>query len=116
MADQMTEDSLNHVATKVNVWRDEQPGDDPVLHLSVWADVPWSDVRVVDVKLQSQKAGEWSPDETSWESQEEGEVEIRAHGTPTIEVGDEVTLILTLETPGGREKIEIPRNVVGKID
>ena len=96
---------------QVRAWRDEQPGDDPVLHLSVRLDPranadPWPGLRLAGLRLAT-GASEWTPTRQSMESAGVGAFEVRANGEPTLEAGVEAVLSLALDTARGRKKIEI---------
>ena len=106
--------------TAINVWRDEQPGSDPSLHVSVQltprkGETPWREVKLDWLHLQTDGVA-WTPKNSAIERFSDGVYQIRADGALTIEVGVEVTVVIQLTTSEGRKEIALPGNVVEAVE
>lgn len=97
-------------------WRDEQPGDEPRLVVSVTF-VPrhsrdrWQAVRVraVEVRADDQR---WAPSESSISDLSDGGFEIKAIGDATLPAGTKATILVTLETSSGEKRFELPTEIL----
>ena len=104
----------------VNIWRDEQPGDDPVLHVAVQlapraGAAVWTGLRLTGFKVKTDKV-EWRPTDSSIEGLSDGVYRVRAEGAPTIEEGADVTVEIELVTNQGSKQIVIGKGPVGKAE
>ena len=97
------------------VWRDEQPGDEPRLLVSVTF-VPrssserWQDVRLLTVEL---RAGDrrWSPKASTVTLSGESGFEVNASGDATLPAGANTTIALTLQTSSGKKPLELTTEI-----
>ena len=97
-------------------WRDEQPGDEPRLVVSVTF-VPrdsrerWQDVRLrtLEVRAGDQR---WTPSESTVSPLGEGGFELKASGAATLPAGATATLVVTLQTSSGEKQLELPTEIL----
>lgn len=97
------------------VWRDEQPGDDPRLVVSVTfvprrAAERWQDVRLraVEVRANNQR---WTPRDSAVSPVGEGGFEVRASGDATLPAGAAATIGVTLQTATGDKGVSLPVDI-----
>jgi hypothetical protein len=98
------------------VWRDEQPGDEPRLVVSVTF-VPhnsserWQDVRLrtVEVRVNDQR---WTPSESTISQSVDGGFEVKALGDATLPAGAKATIIVTLQTSSGEKHLELSTEIL----
>jgi hypothetical protein len=98
------------------VWRDEQPGDEPRLVVSVTF-VPrdsaerWQDVRLrtVEVRTNDQR---WTPSESTVSPFGDGGFELKAAGDATLPAGAKATIVVTLQTSSGEKQLELPTEIL----
>ena len=97
------------------VWRDEQPGDEPRLVVSVTF-VPrnsserWEDVRAqaVEVRANDQR---WTPSESTVSPFGNGGFELKAFGDAAFSAGATATIVVTLQTSSGEKQLELPAEI-----
>lgn len=85
---------------EADVWRDEQPGDEPAIHVSVVLRLPTSgtsseELGVTSVRLQ-QGARSWVASQTSIERLDERTLQVRARGEATLGAGARCALTIAL--------------------
>ena len=105
---------------QVNVWRDEQPGDEARLHVSARF-VPrrdaaaWSEVELAGLLL---RAGQrpWQPETSALEPLADGGFEIRGQGAATVAAGTSVVPIVQLRTSAGLRELVLPESVVERVE
>ena len=93
------------------VWRDEQPGDDPRLVVSITfvprtASDAWQDVRVGAMEVRADDR-RWTPTRASLAPFGDAGFEVTAFGDATIPAGAKATLSLTLHTSSGKKHVEV---------
>ena len=92
------------------VWRDEQPGDEPRLVVSItcaprtasdrWADVQ---VRTIEVRADDRR---WTPSESTVSPSDNDGFEITASGAATLPAGAKASIVVTLQTSSGEKRLE----------
>ena len=98
-----------------HVWRDEQPGDEPRLMVSVTF-VPrasserWQDVRLRSLEVRANDR-RWSPNESSVSPLGEGGFELKAAGPATLPAGAKATIVVTLQTSSGEKAFSLPAEI-----
>lgn len=101
------------------VWHDEQPGDEPRLHVAATfsprGPARWRDVHVRALELHAGGQG-WTPRETSVTALADGSFEVRASGAATLPAGTGASATLQLETSEGPQALELPETAVARID
>jgi hypothetical protein len=98
-----------------HVWRDEQPGDEPRLVVSITF-VPrgsserWQDVRLrtLEVRATDQR---WTPRESGVAPFGDGGFEVKASGDATLPAGATATVVVTVQTSSGERHLELPTEV-----
>jgi len=98
------------------VWRDEQPGDEPRLVVSVTfvprdASERWQDVQLHTVEV---RAGDerWTPSESSVSASGDGGFEIKAVGEATLAAGATATIAVTLKTSAGEKQLALSTDIL----
>ena len=97
------------------VWRDEQPGDEPRLVVSVTF-VPrnsserWQNVRLrtVEVRVNDQR---WTPRDSTVSPFGDDGFEVKAFGDATLPAGGKATIVVTLQTSSGEKQLQLPADV-----
>lgn len=97
------------------VWRDEQPGDEPRLIVSITftpRDRPegWREVRLATVEVHA-NAQSWTPRESSLSSSADGGFEVKASGAATLPAGAIATITLSLLTSAGQRLVELSTEI-----
>ena len=115
----LTKSEMTSYESTVNVWRDEQPGDEPSLHTSIRltprdGEKMWEDVTLDTIRIRSGDQ-EWTPNSSGIERSPEGELEIRADGAASLQAGSKVSVFVRLDTADGPKKIEISESVIEAI-
>ena len=97
------------------VWRDEQPGDEPRLVVSIicaprtasdrWADVQ---LRTIEVRANDQR---WTPSESTVSPSDDGGFEVKASGAATLPAGARATIVVTLQTSSGEKHLELAADI-----
>jgi hypothetical protein len=110
-ANMATSDTLQQTPYDITprVWRDEQPGDEPRLVVSVTF-VPrdsaerWQDVRLrtVEVRTNDQR---WTPSESTVSP-------FGDTGDATLPAGAKATIVVTLQTSSGEKQLELPTEIL----
>lgn len=98
------------------VWRDEQPGDEPRLVVSVTF-VPrnpserWQDVRLrtIEVRANNQR---WTASESTVSPFGDDGFELKAFGDATLPAGAKATIVVTLQTSSGEKQLELPSDIL----
>jgi hypothetical protein len=98
----------------VRVWRDEQPGNGPRLHLSATfapREGTWSEVALASLEL---RAGDrsWTPERSALRALPGGGFEIRAEGAATIAPRVTVVPLAVLNTAIGARQVRLPECIV----
>ena len=97
------------------VWRDEQPGDEPRLVVSITF-VPrnsserWQDVRLRSLEIRADDR-RWAPSESSVSPSGNGGFELKALGAATLPAGAKATIVVTLLTSSGEKQVELPTEI-----
>ena len=106
--------------TTANIWRDEQPGDEPSMHTSIQltpreGEKIWEAVKLDTIRM---KLGdkEWKPNRSAIESLPGGGLEIRADGEATMLAGSKVSVLIQLDTAQGQKTIEVSESVIDAIE
>jgi len=97
------------------VWRDEQPGDDPRLLVSITF-VPrqsserWQDVRLRTLEVRTSDRS-WTPKESGVSPLGDGGFELKASGDATLPAGVKATVVVTVQTSAGERHLELPTEI-----
>lgn len=97
------------------VWRDEQPGDEPRLVVSITftprdRSQGWREVRLATVEVRA-NAQRWTPRESSLSSSADGGFEVKASGAATLPAGAVATIALSLQTATGQRLVELSTEI-----
>jgi hypothetical protein len=110
-----TSDTQAPYNTTARVWRDEQPGDEPRLIVSITcaprtASDRWTDVQVRTIEVRAQ--GErWVPNESAVSASDDGGFEVKASGPATLPAGASATIVVTLQTSSGEKRLELTADI-----
>lgn len=95
----------------VRAWRDEQPGDDARLLVSITF-VPrasterWQEVRIRTLEMRA-NGRHWSASESAVADRSDGGFELTAAGEATLPAGTKATIAVTLQTSAGEKQLEL---------
>ena len=97
-------------------WRDEQPGDEPRLVVSVTfvprsAGEAWQDVRLRTLEVHA-NVQRWTPSESAVLPFGDGGFELKAVGNATLPAGAKATIVVTLQTSSGEKHLELPAEIL----
>jgi hypothetical protein len=98
-----------------HVWRDEQPGDEPRLVVSITF-VPresserWQDVRLRTLEVRASDRS-WTPRESGVSPFGDGGFELKAAGDATLPAGAKATVVVTVQTSSGERHLELPAEI-----
>jgi hypothetical protein len=97
------------------VWRDEQPGDDPRLVVSITfvprhASERWQDVRLRTLEVRTPDRS-WTPRESGVSPYGDGGFELKASGDATLPAGANATVVVTVQTSSGEKHLELPTEI-----
>ena len=105
---------------QVRVWRDQQPGDEPRLHVSARfaprKDAAlWSEVDLAGLRLRTGRSV-WTPEDSSIEALPDGVFEVRGQGEATVEAGAAVVPVVQLKTSAGSREVVLPETVIETVE
>lgn len=97
------------------VWRDEQPGDEPRLLVSITF-VPrgsserWEDVQIRTLEVRADNRT-WTPKESGVSPLGDGGFELKASGDATLPAGAKATVAVTVQTSSGERRLELSTEI-----